>query len=50
MRNQLLTRTQKHESGTSVIRIVTLTNNPMTLKLFFDGVDNRKRHICALIR
>ena len=40
---------QDHESGTRVLRVATLTNNnPMTLHLF-NGVDNRKRHICALI-
>ena len=40
---------QEHESGTRVLRIATLTtNNPMTLHLF-NGVDHRKRHICALI-
>ena len=50
MRNQPSTRRQEHESGTRVLRIATLTNNnPMTLHLFND-VDNRKRHICALIR
>ena len=50
MRNQPSTRRQEHESGTRVLRIATLTNNnPMTLHLF-NGVDNRKRHICALIR
>ena len=50
MRNQPSTRKQEHERKTSVSRIVTLTNNnPMTLHAF-EGVDNRKRHICALIR
>ena len=50
MRNQPSTRRQEHESGTRVLRIATLTNNnPMTLHLFND-VDNRKRHICPLIR
>ena len=50
MRNQPSTRKQEHESRTGVLRIATLTNNnPITLHLF-NGVDNRKRHICALIR
>ena len=50
MRNQPSTRRQENESGTRVLRIATQTNNnPMTLHLFND-VDNRKRHICALIR
>ena len=50
MRNQPSTRKQEHERKTSVSRIVTLTNNnPMTLRAF-EGVDNRKHHICALIR
>ena len=52
MRNQPSTRKQEHEiKKTSVLRIGTLTNsNPMTLRVFFGGVDNRKRHIYALIR
>ena len=51
MRNQPSTRKQEHEIKTSVLRIVTLTNcNPMTMRVFFGGVDNRKRHIYALIR
>lgn len=35
MRNQPSTRKQEHESESSVLRIVTLTNNkPVTLSLF----------------
>ena len=50
MCNQPSTRKQEHESKTIVLRIMTPTNsNPMTF-LFFGGVDNRKRHIYALIR
>ena len=51
MCNKPSTRKQEHESKTIVLPfIMTLTNsNPMTL-LFFGSVDNRKRHIYALIR
>ena len=35
MRNTPSTRKQEHESATSVLRIVTLTNNnPITLRFF----------------
>ena len=50
MRNQPSTRKQEHDRKTSVLRIVTLTNNNTMTLLSFEGVDNRKRHICALIR
>ena len=50
MRNQPSTRKQEHDRKTSVLRIVTLTNNNTMTLLSFEGVDNCKRHICALIR